>query len=421
MKHVTIEVLIGVDVADAGTFTLNYPAGTSDGDFENAVGHYLALNGSKLERPRDIGLSFGDTAITVTNRTGAALVAGSRGYLNLNYLGKESGLMTYPENGQIQKRLNAQRLVPMLINLGAPVTADADGICASQSVASGVEALLNGALLPAGNSFYLDVPRGLVAAWTTTAIMTVTGKDQYGRTMVEKSSSSTSFTGVKAFKVIDSITFNANVTGATVGTTDVLGLPIRVDTAAYVIKEFQDNVAQSVKPSYIRLPFAILEAEADAGTLAYIFPGFAGTIVDAGVAVGDSITTGGDLTFQVGSTLVVGLTLTLGADAAGVVHADTPTFGDASTTFLATDYITVTPAAAINASGRLVGWIGVKPTGSLFTGTLVVGLAKDTKSTATTADVFGTYDPLPACDGTTDFHLLVQVPDPEYIGAQYAG
>lgn len=49
-------------------------------------------------------------------------------------------------------------------------------------------------------------------------------------------------------------------------------------------------------------------------------------------------------------------------------------------------------------------------------GTIVAGIA-NTKSTATTGDVRGTYDPNAACDGLKAFHLLVALADPSYLGA----
>jgi hypothetical protein len=55
-------------------------------------------------------------------------------------------------------------------------------------------------------------------------------------------------------------------------------------------------------------------------------------------------------------------------------------------------------------------------------GTFVAGLAPNTISTATTADVRGTYDPDSACDGAKSFDLLIQTFNPTDIGnAQYAG
>lgn len=55
-------------------------------------------------------------------------------------------------------------------------------------------------------------------------------------------------------------------------------------------------------------------------------------------------------------------------------------------------------------------------------GTLVGGLSTNTKSTATTADVRGTYDPNAACDGSKSFAIIVAVSDPNFIGnPQYDG
>ncbi len=123
-----------------------------------------------------------------------------------------------------------------------PATADADGISASQSVTVGTTplALINGALASGGVATF-DVPRNVVAAWTNTAVVTVTGTDVYGRTMSEASGSGTSFTGAKAFKTITSVSFSADVTGATVGSGVVFGLPYVVTNAAYLVRTGWDS------------------------------------------------------------------------------------------------------------------------------------------------------------------------------------
>jgi hypothetical protein len=52
----------------------------------------------------------------------------------------------------------------------------------------------------------------------------------------------------------------------------------------------------------------------------------------------------------------------------------------------------------------------------------VAGLATGTVSTATTADVRGTYDPNVACDGSKGFKLIVALQDPQFLGnPQYDG
>lgn len=115
---------------------------------------------------------------------------------------------------------------PLYVYEITPATADADGVCASQSITAA--GLINGALASGGVATF-DVPRNVVAAWTTTAVMTVTGTDVYGVTMSEASGSGTSMTGKKAFKTITAVAVSTAVTSATVGTGDVLGLPFRCD------------------------------------------------------------------------------------------------------------------------------------------------------------------------------------------------
>lgn len=56
--------------------------------------------------------------------------------------------------------------------------------------------------------------------------------------------------------------------------------------------------------------------------------------------------------------------------------------------------------------------------GDITDGTIVYGLARATVSTATTADVRGTYDPNSACNGAKHFKVLVVVDDPTYKGNQ---
>jgi len=85
-----------------------------------------------------------------------------------------------------------------------------------------------------------DVPRNVVGAWTGTAIATVAGLDLYGNPQTEVSPSGTSLTGKKAFASITSITMSASVTGATFGTGNVLGLPMRVSSGDLDTPMFND-------------------------------------------------------------------------------------------------------------------------------------------------------------------------------------
>ena len=123
-------------------------------------------------------------------------------------------------------------LTPLYVhNFGAPITADANGVIETQDLtALGVfsGAGIAGALATAGVATF-DVPRNVVAAWTGAAVITITGTDQYGSIVIESSASGTSLAGKKAFKTVTGVAVSADVTGLTVGTGDVLGLPFRVD------------------------------------------------------------------------------------------------------------------------------------------------------------------------------------------------
>lgn len=130
----------------------------------------------------------------------------------------------------------------------APILEDADGIAASQDVVvlTTPLAVINGALA-SGGAVTFDVPRNVVAAWTGTAVLTITGTDQYGEPMKESSASGTSMAGKKAFKTITSCSFSADVTSATIGSGKVLGMP------------FKAAIKNCMQP-------ALFDGAADAGT-----------------------------------------------------------------------------------------------------------------------------------------------------------
>jgi hypothetical protein len=130
------------------------------------------------------------------------------------------------------------------VDLGAVAASDADGVSASQSVGAGANFLINGALATGGVATF-DVPRNVVAAWTTTSILTITGTDEYGETMVEVSASGTSHTGTKAFKTVTSVSSSASITSATVGTAKVIGLPFRIDAKNQVLVVSEDGKAET--------------------------------------------------------------------------------------------------------------------------------------------------------------------------------
>lgn len=431
MSHKTVAAILAAAVAAGGTFTVSYPTGYNRGHFERAKGHYFTALGSKYVQPTHFTLSFGATAVTVTLAAGLTTIpAGTPLYFQLEMVGAET--MRVPAREQIDGALSTKfvegvALKALSFNLGAPLTLDADGICASQSVTLLVEALLNGALTTGNTnddgSVNLDVPRALVAAWTTTAILTITGKDQYGQTIVEKSASGTTFTGKKAFAKITSAVFSASVTGATIGTSDVLGLPVWLKDGAHILSVAKDGRTYNRNPRTVRLPFYIDVTDTGVGSAAgpELISPVAGAITSLVVVVRTAISTGGAVTAAVGTTAVTGLSVTVANSATkGTAASDAPS-NDGTEIVAVGDRIQIIPGDAFNGGGDLEGYIEITPTYP-HEGTWAYGLSENTASTATTADVRGTFKPVDACDGAVGYELIVLAPDPQLIGnPQYAG
>ena len=136
-------------------------------------------------------------------------------------------------------------MTPIVVkDYGVIVTADPNGVIETQDLtAAGVYSGggFNGALVDGGIGVF-DVPRNVVAAWTGTAILTVTGLDEYGEVMRQVSASGTSLTGTKAFKRITSVSSNANITGLTVGSGVLIGLPHRVDANNFWVAKVSNAI-----------------------------------------------------------------------------------------------------------------------------------------------------------------------------------
>lgn len=121
------------------------------------------------------------------------------------------------------------------------------GVAASQTPGSGVTFLINGASATGGVAT-LATPRGVdIVAGTagdTTQVVTITGTDVYGQAMSEAitANGTARVSGKKAFKTITSaVSATAFTTTAAIGTTDVLGLPIRVTDKVYISRAGYNN------------------------------------------------------------------------------------------------------------------------------------------------------------------------------------
>lgn len=398
-------------IAAAGTMEFAYPAGANAGSYAT-YGHKAqirGLNNSLSQDAGDFSLAF-TTVITMTYNNSTSIPAGSMVTLQVNRRGQDDG---EPSSIPGMKRMAMTPVVR--IDLGAPKAADTDGIAESQSVAANASFVLNGVQsdLYAGVNVKLDVPRALTASWTTTGILTITGKDEYGDIIVEKTASGTSHTGKKAFASITSISSSASITSAIVGFGDVLGLPVFVEKVGQIVGELQDDVHLARFANKVFLPFNFDQTDLLAPTAQRLTAPCAGYVTGLDGTVVAAVTTGGAITVEANTVAVVGLSVTV-ADgaAAGTQHTDT-VLKIATGLCAAGDDITVTPAAAFATAGRYQGFVTFEPI-MAPNGTFVAGV--QTLPTATTGDTKGTYDPAEACDASKSFSLLVQLPDPSYRG-----
>ena len=91
----------------------------------------------------------------------------------------------------------------------------------------------------------LNTPRALQINTSTTArTITISGYDYFGQAMTEAitvATAGTAKSGKKAFYQIASATINGSATAVTIGTTDILGLPVRLIDAGYVVKVGWNN------------------------------------------------------------------------------------------------------------------------------------------------------------------------------------
>lgn len=420
----SVELVLGSAVANGGTFTVGYPTGFNQGDFENGANHVFTAMGSKFRHSEDFTISFAQASATVTYNGTTTIPAQSKIFFQFGQEGRAGvddifGLAGPNDNSKpVVQTLYGDTVY---VNLGAPVTADPNGILDDESATDSAQSYTSADFVAAFDGT-LDVPRNLTATGTTGSdhVVTVTGTDAYGQTMVENLtlSGTNVISGVKAFKTVTGVAVAVGAASDTfdLGWGDVLGLPFYLNDEAEIIAEFEDGVHLNKEAGIQRVPFQIDQTDLLAGTNISVLSPVAGAISRLAVMAWKAVTTGGDLTMNINNVAVNGLTVTV-ADAAAVgdVDSDTPTAGHASTIVAVDDEMEILVDAAFATAGALTGFIEVATT-SVLDGTLVAGLAKNTVSTATTADVRGTYDPTTAADGTVTFGILLASRDVSFLG-----
>lgn len=231
MRDIITAVTSGA-VATNGTLTLSYPTNRTAGDYR-AVGHLAYARGLNATLLLGIGftLTFNTSNITFTYKGTTSIPSGTVVTVEVDVIGVDSTTLIVA----LSNIKRSQRDLVARMSLGAPAAASATLLAASQGITAAANAVLVASVM--------DVPRNVVAAWTTTAIITVTGLDEYGVVMSEVSASGTSFTGNKAFKTITSILSNATITAFTAGSGVKLGVPIFAEGSGLILAESQDFAA----------------------------------------------------------------------------------------------------------------------------------------------------------------------------------
>lgn len=220
-------------VGAGASFTVPYPYGRSSDDYLGGTDHYIVSHSARtlFARSNDFTVTFGASNITVTMGGAIALAAGTVVYLNIDRAESEN-------NDNLTNADRMSVMAPARLMFGVPTAAAANDIVLSQActAANGLATGINGARATAGVAS-VNTPRNVVAAWTGAAVLTITGEDEYGKVMRESSASGTSFTGKKAFKKITKVQTSADITGLTVGTGVILGLPVFLADVPDVIRE----------------------------------------------------------------------------------------------------------------------------------------------------------------------------------------
>lgn len=212
-----------------------------------------ALNGVPLQ----VGMQINGTGVTAgtyitalgtgTGGTGTYTVNNSQTATSTTIVGGFEDFLPDPS----QMDLGVGPLGRVYIWDTVPVALNAANICASQTpAAAGALTLLQTNTLggryitraDGSNVVQLDVPRAVSVSLVgggTSRTYTVAGWDIYGQPMSENivSSAGATVNGKKAFFQIGSVTglVGGSGTAITVGTTDILGCPIRVNDLGYII------------------------------------------------------------------------------------------------------------------------------------------------------------------------------------------
>ena len=254
MPQFSDDLFLGTAPTAMGTSA--YPiSGTYTGAISTVGGGTLTITAVLQGDPITIGSWVNGTGVTAgTFITGYGTGTGGVGTYTVNVSQTASSTTIFTQGQAVLGNPS-----PMETGIGPmgriytfdciPLTSNTANICASQTpAAAGSLSLLTTSLL--GGKYVitasgvptvqLDCPRGVavtLAGGGTPTTITITGFDEYGQRMSEAITSVAGATtnGRKAFYQISGVTTSAaTVAAVTVGTSQLIGLPVRVTSGVYI-------------------------------------------------------------------------------------------------------------------------------------------------------------------------------------------
>ncbi|KHQ51088.1 hypothetical protein [Mameliella alba] len=231
-----------------GSFTVSYPTGREAADYQGGTEHILLGQSFRQLKAEynEFSLTFGASNITVTMNTNVTGPAGETVTLMLDRAEADARVVDGGTDLASATKMNAMEVVE--IDLGAPITADVDGVCTTELLGAAGAIPIDGARATDGVAT-LDVPRNITLTVATTdhsgLTITVTGTDEYGATVVEDITgpNNNTVSGKKAFKTVTAVESDGAIAtnGISVGFGDVLGLPVFMAEAGDKVYEKEDG------------------------------------------------------------------------------------------------------------------------------------------------------------------------------------
>ncbi len=229
-----VDQFLSAAVASGGTFTVNYPTGTSRGTFLKGKRHQMIAMGATFNAPDRFTVTLNTSNITITYNGSTTIPAGTLVRIGLDVGGDdvagafESLLTGIVSRGQIR-----------FVNLGSPVATSATALRAAAAIGgAGAITLLTTSL---------DVPRNLIftSVGNDSGItFTINSLDLFGNPVRETVTGANAgvAAGVKAhYRNITVSVSGASAGNVSIGFGNVLGLPVYLPNTAQILKELQDN------------------------------------------------------------------------------------------------------------------------------------------------------------------------------------